>query len=113
MAFYMLNCSVDIADKEGDHISEDLCFNDQESIIELVLEIGLGFEDAVPEREDADGDQETSQKKNFSTDLMFLTNYAYRSLGLSTRRTADFLVGNQGWVKPGYFEMPSPPPDRS
>ena len=60
MAMYLFNCSVDTPDQFFDHIPENLLLNDQESMIELVLEMGLGLEDAIPENEDADADNKFS-----------------------------------------------------
>lgn len=113
MAVYMLNCSVDVADEKGDHIPEDLRSNDQESIIELVLELGFGMEDAILEREDADGDQETSQKTSISTDMMLFLDYPYKKVGLFALDTTNFLPSTLGWVAPGFFAISSPPPEFS
>ncbi|WP_162339452.1 hypothetical protein [Cyclobacterium salsum] len=113
MAVYMLNCSVDIADERGDHIPEDLSINDQESIIELVVELGFGMEDAIPEKEDADGDQDTSQKKGISTDLMLFIDCPYNRVGRFTVDTTNFLPSTLGWVSAGFFAISTPPPDIS
>ena len=72
MACYMLNICVDLPDALPNHIPEDLSYNDQESIIELILEKVLGYEDAIPEHEDNDPDQNTTLKSNVTIDSFVL-----------------------------------------
>ena len=52
LAVLVLNLSVDSPDYVSVEVSEDLMINDQESIVEILLEQVLGFEDAIPEHED-------------------------------------------------------------
>jgi hypothetical protein len=54
MAFHILNCSIDTPDAQPDNISEDLSFNDIESISELVLEQIFGFDNAISEHDEHD-----------------------------------------------------------
>lgn len=54
LGLYLLNISVDTEDPYPNYIAEDLTFNDQESIVELVLEQLLGFENAIKEYDDCD-----------------------------------------------------------
>lgn len=56
MALYIFNFSIDTPDYFGDEVSENLCFNDIESISELVLENFLGIDDACPEHDEDDPD---------------------------------------------------------
>ncbi|RZJ28595.1 MAG: hypothetical protein EOO48_09475 [Flavobacterium sp.] len=51
---------------------ENLNYNEQESIIELLLEKALGFENAIPEYDDTDAFGETSVKKSFCIDYFIL-----------------------------------------
>ena len=60
MSLYLLNISVDTADPNPVNIPEDLSFNDQESIIELIVEKLFGFEDAIIEYDDCDSDQNSN-----------------------------------------------------
>ncbi|APY12722.1 hypothetical protein BWZ22_00320 [Seonamhaeicola sp. S2-3] len=57
MSLHILNISVDAPDVKPDYIPEDLGYNDMESVVEIVLEQILGFEDAIPEQEDDDTSQ--------------------------------------------------------
>lgn len=68
MGLYMLNISVDPADPNPEQIPEDLTFNDQESIIEIIIEKVLGYEDAITEYDDYDT-EEHNTKTNVKIDL--------------------------------------------
>lgn len=68
MGLYLLNISVDSADPNPEHIPEDLSINDQESIVEIVIEKVLGFEDAIKEYDDHDT-EDHNKKKNVKIDL--------------------------------------------
>lgn len=57
MAIHLLNLSVDAPDLTPSYIAEDLMINDQESVMELIAETVLGFEDAFPEYDDNDGNE--------------------------------------------------------
>src|SRR5690606_22918466 len=69
MALYLLNCSVDSPDGHPNYVVPDASFNDQESIIEVVVEQLLGYEDAIPENEDTDSEQHSNLKKSKYIDL--------------------------------------------
>ncbi|PKA99478.1 hypothetical protein B0O79_3190 [Flavobacteriaceae bacterium MAR_2009_75] len=68
IALHLLNISVDTADPNPQHIPEDLSFNDQESIIEIVIEKVLGYEDAIKEYDDHDT-EDHNKKTNIKIDL--------------------------------------------
>lgn len=75
MSLYLLNISVDTTDLSPVNIPEDLSFNDQESIIELIVEKLLGFEDVIKEYDDCDSDQNTikrGQKLDFFNNTFFV-----------------------------------------
>lgn len=69
MGIYLLNISVDTADPNPHHLPEDLSFNDQESIVEVVVEKILGFEDAFREYDDQDS-EDHNKKSNVKLDLV-------------------------------------------
>ncbi len=73
MACYLLNLSIDTVNAKPGFIQEDLSVNDQETIIELVVEKVLGFEDAFKECDDLD--TEDHPKKSGSK--LDLTVYGY------------------------------------
>ncbi len=68
MGLYLLNISVDTADPNPEHIPEDLSINDQESIIEIVVEKILGYENAIEEYDDNDT-EEHNKNTNVKIDL--------------------------------------------
>jgi hypothetical protein len=63
LVFLIFNYSVDIPDYFGDQVSEDLSYNDIESITEFVLEIVVGIENAVPEHDEDDPDENSGFTK--------------------------------------------------
>lgn len=68
MGLYLLNICVDTADPNPEHIPEDLSINDQESIVEIVLEKVLGYEDAIKEYDDYDA-EDHNKKSDIKIDL--------------------------------------------
>lgn len=54
MSIQILNLSVDAPDFTVSNLPEDLAYNDMESVVEIVLEGLLGFENAIAEREEND-----------------------------------------------------------
>ena len=69
MGLYLLNISVDPSDPNPQHIPEDLSFNDQESIVEIIVEYVLGYEDAIKEYDDRDTEDHNA-KKNIRIDVL-------------------------------------------
>lgn len=56
-ALFIFNFSIDVPDIDNDSVSENLAYNDIESISEFVLESVLGFENAIPEHDEDDSDE--------------------------------------------------------
>ena len=81
MAVYFLNCSVDAPDIQILSQQENLKFNDQESIIELLVEKALGFENAIIEQDDIDESQQNTIKKIISLDC-FVFHHSKSSLNV-------------------------------
>lgn len=108
MGLYLLNISVDPADPLPDHIPEDLSFNEQESIIEIIVEKVLGFEDAIKEYDDHDGEQH--HKKSAKIDLLVhQTNITENNWTITTEKKTprpDFVAP----LNKGFKETDSPPP---
>jgi hypothetical protein len=67
-SLYLFNLSADNPDATSRYQKEDLSINDQESMVEVVLEQIMGFEDALEEYEDPDGDDQKS-KVNLKIDF--------------------------------------------
>lgn len=78
LVLVLLNISVDVPDSNPNYCAEDLSYNDQESIIELVLEKLLGFENAIMEMEDQDSEEQNKQsgsKVDFALLHTFVEDY--------------------------------------
>jgi hypothetical protein len=63
LVFLIFNYSIDVPDYYGDQVTEDLTYNDIESISEFVLEIVVGIENAVPEHDEDDPDENSGFTK--------------------------------------------------
>lgn len=75
MCLYMLNLSVDAPNPEVINTTSHLPFNDQESIIEMVVEQLLGFHNGIVEFDDHDTSHEQRQKKNLGLDVYVLSEF--------------------------------------
>ena len=110
LALYLLNISVDSPDPNPEGIPEDLSINDQESIIEMVIEKVMGFENAVAEYDDHDPSRETSLKKGLSVDHFILSSWhlkAGRVLFFDLDQTNAFYLAH---LRKIYLDISSPPP---
>lgn len=109
MSLYLLNISVDTADPNPEYIPEDLSFNDQESIVEIIVEKILGFEDAIKEYDDHDT-EDYNKKKNVTIDLLVYfhktNNDAYDHLATNKKRFPNY----DARLANGFIEIDSPPP---
>ena len=63
LALYFLNISVDATDVLYTNTVEDLSINNQESMIEMIVEKVLGYENAIAEHDDNDNQQSSTFKK--------------------------------------------------
>ena len=90
---------------------EDLSFNDQESLIELIVEKVLGYEDAIPEYDDSDPNQDTTIKSNVGVDHFVLP--AFKSK-LNCQDSNNKNLSNSIYFlyfPAHYLEVHSPPPE--
>jgi hypothetical protein len=109
MGVFLLNISVDTADPNPEHIPEDLSINDQESIIEIVLEKVLGYEDAIKEYDDHDTEEHT-KKFNVKIDLTthFLVDDALNQSYIQTTRHK--FIDYNTYLTNGFRNLDIPPP---
>jgi hypothetical protein len=109
MGLYLLNISVDTADPNPEHIPEDLSINDQESIIEIVVEKVLGFEDAIEEYDDHDT-EDHNKKKNVKIELLVqitkTKNLVHNQFDERKKLLPDF----EARLTKGFNKIDSPPP---
>lgn len=109
MALYMLNISVDSADPNPNHIPEDLTFNDQESIIEIVLEKILGYEDAIKEYDDTDMEDHTG-KTPVKIDLIANNNFNININLFSAYSKKGKFTDCKIYLTNGFKKLDDPPP---
>ncbi|MEP2669319.1 MAG: hypothetical protein ABJH04_10015 [Cyclobacteriaceae bacterium] len=107
MGLYLLNISVDTVDLYPEHIPEDLSINDQESIVEIIVEQVLGYENAIQEYDDHDTDGHS--KKNVKIDVLVQPTLANEGSYKRTERKQLFL-GYEAHLTNGHKEIKSPPP---
>ena len=109
MALYLLNISVDSHDLNPEPLAINLSINEQESIVEIVVEQILGFENAIAENDDHD-QQQHKTKKNSKIDVVILLK--------TTLDCPDHFVAfatpenpeNSDRLKKGYFRTDDQPP---
>ena len=70
MGLYLFNISIDSSDPFPQYVPEKLSFNDQESLVEVLIEKVMGFGNVIPEYDDHD--TEDHNKKKFSQPELFL-----------------------------------------
>jgi hypothetical protein len=109
IGLFLLNISVDTEDPNSEHIPEDLSINDQESIVEIVLEQILGYEDAFKEYDDHDTENH-NKNSNIKINLFnsLTTDYIIKQLFIETKKQ-KFLDYNT-LLTNGFQKLDTPPP---
>lgn len=112
MALLLLNCSVDTTGLFADSVeTKQLIANDQESIIEIVVEQFLGFDNLIPESFDDDMDQKANLKKAKLIDIFILPHFSSTNDFIaSENKKIDINISHNQWDK-FHFKIPSPPPE--
>lgn len=110
MALFLFNISVDTVDPYPNFISEDLSINDQESVVEIIVEQVLGFEDAIVEYDDHDTGNH-NKKTNFKIETT--TNSSVESC--NPKRFPDYRIRKFSELKFfenfGHTQLETPPPE--
>lgn len=109
MGLYLLNISVDIADPNPKHIPEDLSFNDQESIVEILVEKVFGFEDTFKEYDDHDT-EDHNKKKNVKIELLVYFNKTNKLVNNQFDERKKLYPDYEALLRKGFNEINSPPP---
>lgn len=109
MAIYLLNISVDTTDPNPEYIPEDLSFNDQESIVEIVLEKVLGFENALKEYDDHDT-EDVNKKKNVKIDLSVQEIVSENTTKNHFFEIKRLFAAYEACLTKGFTEIDCPPP---
>lgn len=109
MGLYLLNISVDTADLNPNHIPEDLSINDQESIIEIIVEKTLGYEDAIKEYDDNDT-EDHNKNTNLKIELIaqWIVGPSIKQSIIKTtkQRFPDYNT----YLTNGFQKLDTPPP---
>jgi hypothetical protein len=112
MALLLLNCSVDTTGLFVDAIeTKQIAVNDQESIIEILVEQFLGFDNLIPENFDDDMDQKASLKKAKVIDIFVLPNFSLPNNIAAQIETKVEVVSGDDQCDKFHFKIPSPPPE--
>ena len=109
MGLYLLNISVDSADPNPEHIPEDLSINDQESIIEIVFEKILGYEDAFEEYDDPDT-EDHNKKTNVKIDLIAQYRTKSNIKGFFHEMVKQNFPNHTAYLTSGFHRFDTPPP---
>jgi hypothetical protein len=111
MAFYLLNISVDVTSLFDEKEEKYKNYNEQESIVELVFEKVLGFEEAIPENNSNDSEQNSTVKKGFAMDKFLLPFHEINTKIIVFNPIKKcFPYPKDNFLKPS-LEIHSPPPE--
>jgi hypothetical protein len=109
MGLYLLNISVDTADPNPEFIPEDLSYNDQESIIEILIEKVFGFDDAIKEYDDRDN-EDLIKKNNINIDLLLQLTASTQSTDIALECRKSHFSFKEAKLTHGFIEIEDPPP---
>ena len=107
----LLNVSIDTTDFNSQILPEDLSINDQESIVELVVEKVLGYDNAIREFDDDDSD-ESNKKKSMKIDLTIQNENAkpeHKNSVIHNSKRQHFYYTHQ--LRSTFLKVESPPPN--
>lgn len=112
MALLLLNCSVDTTGLFADAIEKtQIVVNDQESIIEIVVEQFLGFDNLIPENFDGDMDQKANLKKAKVIDIFIIPNFSLANDFIASEIKKIEISTGYNQLDKFHFKIPSPPPE--
>ncbi len=109
MGLYLLNISVDVSDPNPQFVPEDLSINDQESIVEMIVEKVLGYENAIEEHDDHDTEDQ-NEKKNVKVDLLTQLHNLKENPNPLRSKKSIVRFAYDAFLANGFFEIDSPPP---
>lgn len=109
IGLYLFNISVDTTDPHPQQIPEDLTINDQESIVEIILEEILNYEDAIKEYDDHDS-EDHNKKANVKIDI--IAQYAIDSNNKQTlsESSQQKFFNYESSLTKGFQKLATPPP---
>lgn len=111
MALYLLNFSVDTSDLTDGFPNKTVPYDSQESIIELIVEKVLGYQNAIPEVEENDTDEPSLLKKNISVEFLLLTTSVALTPTIDPNSSAKNILSPDASLLKASLEIHSPPPE--
>ena len=108
MGLHLLNVSVDTVDPNPEYFPEDLSFNDQESIIEIIVEKVLGYGNVIEEYDDNDVEN-NFKKDNIKIDL-FLQYANIKNRELFNKKIKKRLPDYNTSFSSVFLQLDPPPP---
>lgn len=109
MALYLLNISIDTPDPQPQSVPENLAFNDQESIIEIIVEQVLGYEDAIKEYDDHDSEEHNS-KTNIKIEVLPQQHVSSPARQWFAGTETPKFYGTPSGLSNGFYQLDTPPP---
>lgn len=108
MGIYLFNISVDTIDSTPSHLPENLAINDQESIVEIIIEKILGYEDAIEEYDDNDTENQSEVSK-VKIDLINQAPYLSK-IPVLVINESSFKIFSNTKIHSGFYKKLTPPP---
>ncbi|GLU44708.1 hypothetical protein Musp01_23320 [Muricauda sp. NBRC 101325] len=100
---------MDTPDPYPDYIPENLTYNDQESILELVAEKMLGYDDAFEEHDEPDS-EEHNKKNNGEINFFVEVQKEHRSQKFYDLPKNRMFVDPFAFLSNGFPKIDTPPP---
>ncbi len=108
LSLYIFNYSIDSRDASNHEFTEDLAYNDIESVLEFTLEIVFGIENALEEHDEQDQEDGSSfELKKFYCNPLFSGHKGTYTLLTNTHNSNK----RQQIFVENYGEINSPPPE--
>lgn len=111
MALLLLNCSVDTSSFFNTQTFANSSNNHQESIIEIIVEQFLGFENAIPENNTDEIEQQSLVKKAQLIDIFIVPDFSLSSKYYNLEICKTQYVSLEQCLSKTSFKIPSPPPE--
>lgn len=109
LGIHLFNISIDIPLLTPINHSQELSFNNQDSIVEFLLEKVLGFENAIEEQESNETD-DCKPKNNLNIELIAARGAFFKTKLLRLKETKHKFHELIPQVTDGHIQLDTPPP---
>ncbi len=109
LGLFFLNISVNPADIEF-KTKTSSTYNEQESLIEIVVEKVFGFENAIAEQDDTEP-EDFSLKNNFKLSVLMFPENNYFEILFFENQSSKKIFLPKNFTSAYYFNLISPPPE--